>query len=434
MRVFKNYPTVLLNKIKKTRETNMKTSFQNLKKTLLISAGCALSFAQNASATTGFLTHCTGYHCGTGGAGVALPTDASNSELNPALIAELDTEITVAPGLFHPVRKMNSSAAPVGNPAGEQRSKLENFLDGSAGFTYRVNDKWVLGISASGNGGMVTKYPSPRSNPALQTPGPNRFDSEIFYRLALVSPTISHALTKHVSLGLSLVLGYSDFKSNSAQPVLGGLFMETSGGLQRETAYGFGVRGGVLWKANDMFSFGLAFSSPVYFEQFQNYRDILTGPLNRPLTGTIGATWHAMKDLNFVLDYNFIYYGGFEVLAKPPAEGGFGWESMHVFKGGVQYTFDPDWTVRLGVAYGQSPIPDDHVFANVLAPGVVEWHLTAGLTFRPLEDWETTLSGFYAPNNKQTDPGTGDIFSALGKGTTIEMYQYGIQFAVKKKF
>jgi len=59
---------------------------------------------------------------------------------------------------------------------------------------------------------------------------------------------------------------------------------------------------------------------------------------------------------------------------------GFGWEDMTTLKGGVQLRAGEGWTWRAGYSYGEQPIPESEVLFNLLAPGVVEQHLTFGFS------------------------------------------------------
>jgi len=59
---------------------------------------------------------------------------------------------------------------------------------------------------------------------------------------------------------------------------------------------------------------------------------------------------------------------------------GFGWDDMTVYKFGVQWQSSPEWTWRLGYSVANQPIPDSEMPFNILAPGVIEQHLTAGFT------------------------------------------------------
>lgn len=53
---------------------------------------------------------------------------------------------------------------------------------------------------------------------------------------------------------------------------------------------------------------------------------------------------------------------------------------MTVLKTGVEISTDGDWTWRLGFSTGDQPIPESEVLFNILAPGVMDEHLTAGFT------------------------------------------------------
>ena len=45
-----------------------------------------------------------------------------------------------------------------------------------------------------------------------------------------------------------------------------------------------------------------------------------------------------------------------------------------------QYSGPAGWTLRGGYSYGAQPVPESEVLFNILAPGVIEHHVTAGLT------------------------------------------------------
>jgi long-chain fatty acid transport protein len=92
------------------------------------------------------------------------------------------------------------------------------------------------------------------------------------------------------------------------------------------------------------------------------------------------------------LDYQRIYYGSVRSIANPMlpnlmqaplgADGGagFGWQDIGVWKVGLQYEVSPKLTLRGGFAHSDQPIPESEVLFNILAPGVIEDHLTVGFT------------------------------------------------------
>jgi long-chain fatty acid transport protein len=84
---------------------------------------------------------------------------------------------------------------------------------------------------------------------------------------------------------------------------------------------------------------------------------------------------------------------------------GFNWENQTVYKLGVQYGVNNRLQVRAGYNYGKSPIPDDMVTFNLLAPGTVERHYSLGFTYKPNDNLEVTGTYMYAASNSQSNCG-----------------------------
>jgi long-chain fatty acid transport protein len=82
---------------------------------------------------------------------------------------------------------------------------------------------------------------------------------------------------------------------------------------------------------------------------------------------------------------------------------GFGWDDMTVYKLGVSYDLNDQWTVRAGYNYGESPIADDQLTFNILAPATTEKHYSVGFTYRSKESpLEVTGVYMHAKNNTQS--------------------------------
>ncbi len=62
------------------------------------------------------------------------------------------------------------------------------------------------------------------------------------------------------------------------------------------------------------------------------------------------------------------------------AGAGFEWQDMTILKGGLQYDAGAGWMVRTGYSYGKQPIPGQAALMNILAPGVIEHHVSAGFS------------------------------------------------------
>ncbi len=388
-------------------------------------AAIALSAAP-AGATNGYMGICAGAkNCGMAGAGVALPQDSTSGAVNPALMGRVKDQVTVSPGWFHPVRSLDRSGSNSGQiPKVDETSLMENFPEGSAGFNYRLNPEVTVGISAAGSGGMHTKYLTGRTTVSAA-------DSSVRYRLAHVKPTVSWQPNDWSSYGVSLNIGWSDFKSNMATLPN---FAETAGANQTETAFGLGFTLGGLWDLNEKISVGASLSSPTWFDAFDSYHDLFLGSLDVPANGTVGVVYHATPATEIAFDVKYIAWGSVYPIAKTPSSGGFGWESKPVFMLGAQHQLNEEFTVRAGYNYGPSPIPDDKVFANGLFPAVTEHHIAVGATYEPSPKWELTGSFFYAFKAEQTENGTGDGFSMMGRGVSVDMWQMGAQVGITYNF
>ena len=97
---------------------------------------------------------------------------------------------------------------------------------------------------------------------------------------------------------------------------------------------------------------------------------------------------------------------------------GFGWEDMTIYKLGYQWDTSPEWTWRVGASIGDQPIPSSEVMFNVLAPGIMETHVTGGFTYTLATDNEITFAAMYAPESTVS----GVIPAGVGSGAqTVEL-------------
>ena len=414
------------------RTKYQKKSIFTLTKLTFLCTVTVSAFIEQASATNGFLGHCIGpFKCGTGGAGAASATSAVDAMVNPALISKQENNLVMDLRLLHVNLDMDTSSAPIGNKVGKQKTRLTDFPDFSAGAIYKINEQLTVGIAMAASGGMATKYKSPRTNTAFQDSPP--FDRTAMYRLAHFDPSISWKLDYNISIGGSLLIGYSDFKTDSAKATPQGVFAQTNGHNKRQNALGYGGRVGLVWDVSHLVSFGASCSTPVFFKKFTKYTDVLLGPINTPINFVIGSNWHITDSVDLLFDVKQVLYKKVKAIGRSPANGGFGWNNQTIFMTGVTKHYDK-WSVSLGYSYGKSPISKDKTFANGLFPAIVEQHFTAGLGYKIIENTELRFGGFYVPKKTQTDPGSGDKFSKFGQGTKINMSQYGVFLGTKYNF
>jgi long-chain fatty acid transport protein len=220
-----------------------------------------------------------------------------------------------------------------------------------------------------------------------------------------------------------------------------------------DVSVGFGVAAGI-WGGTEKFSYGLAYQSKLSMSEFDDYSELYAqaGGFDIPSTIKAGVSFQVTDSATINLDVERIGYsevnsinngimnlitGCYMVGFVPPPESsgclggpngaGFGWEDMTVYKAGVVFQADDRNTWRFGFSYGEQPIPSSEVLFNILAPGVMEYHLTAGWMSERANGNIMSLSLMYAPPKEISGVSTFDPIQTI----TLEMSQFEIEFAYR---
>ena len=109
---------------------------------------------------------------------------------------------------------------------------------------------------------------------------------------------------------------------------------------------------------------------------------------------------------------------------------GFGWHDINIFKIGLEWRATPTATWRLGYSYNENPIKSRDVTFNVLAPGVVQHHFTAGGEFKLSDKWSLELAGAYVPESSVK----GKDMLVPTSDVEISMHQYEVTAGLKYRF
>lgn len=368
-----------------------------------------LSGVQSAHASNGLLMWCAGIQaCGMAGAGVAMAGGATAPLRNPAAIARSPRQAGGALTWFRMPMKAEAKG-PAANDVGRQTAGKRWFLGGASGYIHRLSKNVAVGVSMGAAGGFGTKYSEPRS--ALGAADPNdKFDTENLYSLNLVPITLAWAPREDLAIGLSVIGGYSFFKSNYLTAA--GTRTKGRGGTSR--AFGIGFRAGAIWDINEKFSVGGAFSSPIWFDSFEKYSDLLRSPMNTPAIGQFGWALRILPRTTIAADYKYIGYSHVTALGKAPEAGGFGWDDVHQGFFGVEHLVNANLTLRSGFNYSSDVIDRDKIFVNLGLPLVDTWVFAGGFSYRLNKHHELGATFHVVPARTRRDPGTGDAFSQGG--------------------
>ena len=226
-----------------------------------------------------------------------------------------------------------------------------------------------------------------------------------------------------------------------------------------DTSLGWGFAAGLWWGMSDTVSLGLAYQSKMYMSEFDDYADLYAGggEFDIPSSIKAGLSFIASDQLRVNFDVEHTAYGEVDSIANPmmnmlgcptlPFGGtdlesclggdngpGFGWQDMTTYKLGFEWRQDETSTWRFGYSYGEQPIQEADVLFNILAPGVMEQHITFGLTRKASNGGEWNFSFMYAPENSVTGPNMFDPGPDFMSPQMIELSMSQLEFEVGYSF
>ena len=349
--------------------------------------------AEPAGATDGYFANGYGTNYkAMAGAGVALYLGTQAPATNPAAMVFLGQRYDVGIELFNPNRQFSVTGSPSGFPGtfglapGTVDSGSSYFAVPAIGANWKVGENGTFGLTAYGNGGMNTDY----ANPVFGVAPAGIDMSQMF-----LAPTYAYKLAPRHAVGISAILAYQRFEAKGLQAF--GSFSSDPSSLTNNdhaSSYGAGLRVGYLGELTPWLSVGASYQSRINMGTFDAYSGLFAekGGFDIPQTVTGGVAVKPRDKVTVALDVQWINYESVKSVANDflPNLGlsrlganngaGFGWHDMTIYKAGVQYEANRDWVLRAGYSYGHQPIRDNEVLINILAPGVMEQHVTAGLT------------------------------------------------------
>lgn len=425
-----------------------------------IAAGILMLINNPALATDGYFSHGYGIKAkGMGGAATAMNKDSFGGANNPASMVFVGSRVDIGADWFKPSRDAERSGAAIPSLNGKVSSGQTDFLIPEFGYNRMINGDMSVGISVYGNGGLNTAFEQGRFN--CGTPAGNNMlcgsgKLGVDMMQLILAPTFAMKLNADHALGISLLAGYQRFKSEGLQafnnapgfpPFTGAPGSVTNNGYDSST--GFGLRLGYQGKLSDSLTVGVSYSHKMDMTTFDQYKGLFagSGDFDIPENYSVGLAYHPNSVWTVALDYQRINYSGVASIAnasmpKAPlgaANGpGFGWQDVDVFKLGVEYQYSPQIELRAGYNHGKNPISSHDVTFNIVAPGVIQTHVTAGMTYILNKDTELSLSYMHAPRQTVSGP---SLFNGLfvappnaGGTETIGMSQNSLGLAWSRKF
>lgn len=435
-----------------------------------LALAAASLIATSASATDGYFSHGYGMKAkGMAGAGTAATADAFGGANNPAQMVFVGDRIDFGVDLFSPQRSASRSGSAVGID-GSADSDSTLFAIPEFGFNKLINPKLSLGVTVYGNGGMNTDYPGdqipsgtacgPATGPGTgfnPAPGPYNLlcgNGRLGVDLSqlVIAPTVAYKLSDNHGIGIAPLFGYQRFKIEGAQAFAG--FSNSPSNVSNQgydTASGWGARIGWLGRITDELTLGAAYSTKISMSKFDKYKGLFAeeGGFDMPENYNIGLAYKVSPTVTVAADYQRINYSKVKSVGNPSSlllncaggdvsaclggsnGAGFGWQDVEVWKLGIEYRYNDQLTLRGGYNHSDNPIQSKDVTINILAPGVVQDHLTLGLTYTFQGGGELTAAYMHAFQNSVSGPSFFNNFTAPASSgnETIKMYENSIGIA-----
>jgi long-chain fatty acid transport protein len=428
-------------------------------------------------ATNGYFTHGTSVaEKGLAGAGVAFSQDTLAAANNPAGMVWQGARYDIGAAAFSPRRNYEVTGGPsdacspqgctfsIGDGDQDKDSENEFFLIPQFGYNWVVDEESTIGLSVFGNGGMNTEYKGGTASIPDGMGGHNQLPGTFGDGTAgvdlsqlFVSTTYARKITDTSSWGISGIIAYQRFEAKGL-----GNFASFSSDPDNLTnnshddSTGLGVRFGIQAEITPGIRFGAAYQPKIDMSEFDDYSGLFAddGDFDIPSNFTVGMAFDIGETGVFVIDVQQINYEDVDAVSNSidgltdgscmpgaPTTGGtgknclggsdgagFGWEDMTVVKIGYQWQTGTKNTWRVGYSTGDQPIPSDESMFNILAPGVIEEHITAGYTRQLDKKSSINFAAMYALENSVKGKSPFDPDQDI----EIEMDQYELAISYSR--
>ncbi|RRQ21450.1 OmpP1/FadL family transporter [Thiohalobacter thiocyanaticus] len=458
------------------------------KRTLAVALAAGIVAPPAAFATNGmFLIGYGSKSRAMGGVGVALPQDGLAAASNPAAMAEIPMNVMrvdVAGEFFNPPRAVRVEATPIStrdpetNDLESIKSGANLFLIPAMGGAFKFNRDLTVGMAAVG-AGLGTRYDqscnatSPVGNYFNIACGASqdRFSTVGVSMMQMqMLPSVAYKVSRNHYLGASLALAVQTFRAYGIGAGALRSFSRDPDKLSNngnDWSYGAGFRLGWLGKFFDeRVNVGANYSSRVYMTEFNKYKGLFAekGDFDIPENYALGIAVMPTDKLTVAFDVHRIEWNSIKSIGNPGPNvndtvnsfnplcpntaidtapecqlggklgWGFGWENQTVYKLGIAYDYNSQWTFRVGYNYAESPIQENEILFNTLAPATVEKHVTFGLSYRPVSHPNLEISANYMHAYKNTIKGKAAFpAGAVAGDAAASMYQNSLGVTIGYK-
>lgn len=320
---------------------------------------------------------------GMGGVGVALPQDSLINGMNPAGMSFLESRFDIGPQYlkYRPSGRIRDNAVAANNQSFSADMDTP-LLD--LGYTQQFCDNWSAGFSFYQNGGSLNYGKS------LHALGTSKVLA--LYEHFILTPAVAWRILPNQSIGFGVNIALGRLKVNGIEnEKLLSLFPNNVTNRKSDYESGVGFRIGWMGKLFPGLSFGLAYSSKVWYHHFDKYKGFLPDKGNGHLPDEImGGITYELNSWVFAFDVHRIYWSHtigfgnrlnlqFPLGAKHAS--GLGWKDQTSYKIGIAYNYNCYLTLRIGASLATDVLPRNQTLSNIIVNLIQKDHVTWGATW-----------------------------------------------------
>lgn len=365
---------------------------------------------------------------GMGHTGTGYATDAATIFFNPGGMGWLDTLVSLSAGVSFIIPRTQYLEAYPGTYAAEMIYNTGTPFE----FYYSASLKKNLRVGM----GIYTPFGS-RAQWADDWKG-QFIIREINLKTIFIQPTLSWRISDHIGIGAGFIIVTGDFTLRKGIPVQN-LTSEYGEGNLEGSALGNGVNAGIYFSSGKL-SAGLSyrssvtaevnegeatFSVPSYLEQFFPSTKF-SASINLPSVFSLGLGYKLGDKISLAVDVNLVGWSSYDSLRidfetntekLEDISSARNYRDVFIYRLGAEYFTKKEITLRAGVYYDTSPVPDGYLTPET--PDSDRIGITAGCSLNLKNNLRIDLSLLYNETQKRTDTNLETGFSGTYQTKTI---------------
>lgn len=405
-----------------------------MKKLLTMTALGVVLACSDASASGFYLKEQSAAAQGNAYAGASAGAeDISYSYFNPAgLTRHKGTQIELGGTWISP----NSTARNANNNFGDHTDYMGNIVHPAASpqayFSHQINDQWTAAVSLNTPYGMITKYGDDWAG---------RFHGTLSKIItATITPMAAYKVNDQLSLGAGMQIQY--IKATLRNGVVAGVHPQLGLIEDKSTIKGdtldIGYQLGAMYELSGQTRFGAGYRSKIRHKvkgdikfdgllASMGMNQDVSARLTTPASLTVGAYHDLNQDWAVMAEYSRVYWSSFKNLVIDGEKSGRmsitqeRWKDTDFYALGVSKQLDPQWKLRLGVAYEKGAVGDEYRTPRI--PDSNRYWYSAGLEYKYSENLTFNVGYTHIIADKNKVSLRGDHLGDNTRGAFNASYQ-----------